>query len=276
MSIDLTTIVSTLLDPPPLACTAPPVLRPRPAEDPGPGRGDVGTRRLAPEIVSASPGCVVPGATAPNGKRPLRGVAARHRRAIAPLAERRVDALLEGLFRHVADDPLHEFTRPEDAERWDAHDAVPRRDPAVLVHVELHHAQLAFIFSRNFLDDRGDHLAWATPRGPKIHQHRRARLQHIGVERLLRHARRLRCHTLAPLLMGSPDSSQPIPASIYSLFPTPVTTAANVPSRPAGGRSFPRRRGIPSGPIARRRCPSAGRPGGSLWPPTGGRASWQS
>src|SRR5579859_1356141 len=94
----------------------------------------------------------------------------------------RVDPPLELLFRHVADDPLDQLAAAEDPQRRDAHDAVARCDRAVLVHVQLAHAQLTLVLAGQVLDDRGDHLARSAPRRPEVHEDRDLRLQYIRVE----------------------------------------------------------------------------------------------
>src|SRR5579884_25903 len=119
-----------------------------------------------------------------------------------PGRQRRVDPLLELLLRHVADDPLDQLSAPEDPERRDAHDAVPGGDGAVLVDVDLRDLEPPLVLLGELLDDRGDHPARTAPRRPEVHQHRGRRLEHLRVERLLRHSLRLRCHCL----VSSPSS----------------------------------------------------------------------
>src|SRR5687767_13098642 len=41
----------------------------------------------------------------------------------------------------------------------------------ILVDVELDDAELVFVLGGNGVENRGDHLAWATPFGPEVEQH---------------------------------------------------------------------------------------------------------
>src|SRR5688572_13213585 len=86
----------------------------------------------------------------------------------------------------------------EKHERGYAADAVLGRRGLVLVDVELGDLEPPGIFLRHLVEDGGDHLAGAAPFRPVVHEHRRLRLQDLGIKSLVRHVMDVFSHATLP------------------------------------------------------------------------------
>ena len=74
----------------------------------------------------------------------------------------------------------------EQDQRGDVADAVLRRRLRIRLDVDLGDAQLVFVFGRDLVEDRRDHLAGATPLGPEIEKNGLVGLEHVLAERCVR------------------------------------------------------------------------------------------
>lgn len=93
--------------------------------------------------------------------------------------DRRVQRLLQGCLPLGSDHLGYHLTLPEDQEGWNATDAELHRQVLLDVYVDLPDGGLADVLVRQFIEDRSDHPAGATPFGPKINQDRMPRLQDL-------------------------------------------------------------------------------------------------
>src|SRR5690606_37811333 len=82
----------------------------------------------------------------------------------------------------------------EQHEGRDAADAELGGSVLVFVDVQFYDLELAGILLGNFVENGGDHLARTTPLGPVVHQYRRLRLQHFGLEIAVSHVMNMLAH----------------------------------------------------------------------------------
>ena len=88
----------------------------------------------------------------------------------------------------------------ENHQSRDAADAKLGWDASILIDIDFGNAEFALKTLRDLVEDRGDHLAGATPLGPKIDQNRGARFQDILIKRSIRYVfDKVACHVAGPL-----------------------------------------------------------------------------
>ena len=131
------------------------------------------------------------------------------RRLIHELLER----ILQGLLGHSADDGVELLAIFEDHNGGNAANAILASDIRRFVGVELYSLHLALVLTRELIDQRCDHAAWPTPWRPEVNQHWHIRVQHLVLERRVRHSARARCtkenheRVRSPSIKESPATS---------------------------------------------------------------------
>src|SRR5262249_9044719 len=120
---------------------------------------------------------------------------------------RRGDPLFQLLLRRRANLARGHLAVLENHQRRDRLDAVLGRGLRVLIDVELDDLDLAVERARDLFERRRDHAAGTAPFGPKIHNDRAGRLQHLGFESGVRnlangHGKMPRCSATAPRVGG--------------------------------------------------------------------------
>src|SRR5207249_15897 len=115
------------------------------------------------------------------------------------LCEERVNHFFELPLRPRPDEFLHGLAVLEKHDGRDAHHLIATGNLRILVRVQLHDLEFPGILIRQFLDDRGHHLARAAPDGPEIHHHQTGSLHHVSIPASIVHLGRLYCHSLPPL-----------------------------------------------------------------------------
>jgi hypothetical protein len=102
-------------------------------------------------------------------------------------SDRFLDPAFQARLRRGAGAVGHHRAVLEHEQRRDAAHAELGRQVRVLVHVHLGHDQLSLVLERELLERRPDHFAGAAPLGPEIHQDRHRCVEHLALERLVRH-----------------------------------------------------------------------------------------
>ena len=91
-----------------------------------------------------------------------------------------IDEGCELRLAHGADFRGRQLAALENHQGRDAADAEFGRDVTVVVHIHLGDLKFALVSVGDFVQNRRDHFARATPLGPKVDHHRLAGLEHIG------------------------------------------------------------------------------------------------
>jgi hypothetical protein len=84
--------------------------------------------------------------------------------------------------RNCPSNLIHDLATLEKNKVWDRSHAILMRGPLMFIDVHLHDFDLSAELLREILKQRGNALAWATPRSPKIHQHSGIGVQDLRVE----------------------------------------------------------------------------------------------
>ena len=104
-------------------------------------------------------------------------------RTALPVRHVGVEHLLDFALADCADALFHHLAALEEQQGGDAADVVAHGGAAVGVHIQLADLHLTGVLAGHGID-RGPHLpARAAPLGPKIHQNRNVRAQHVLIER---------------------------------------------------------------------------------------------
>src|SRR5277367_2021912 len=93
-----------------------------------------------------------------------------------------VDALVDRIFGHKADDLFGYLAALEQKQSRNATDAITHRRCRIPIYVHLHHLELADILRGHFIHDGRQGSARPTPGCPKIDQNRLLGLQHLLLE----------------------------------------------------------------------------------------------
>jgi hypothetical protein len=94
----------------------------------------------------------------------------------------RIDLLDQDLLGGGSDDLLANGASLEEKKGWDTGNPVLLRELLFLVHVDFDDLDLVGQFPRDFIQQRGNHLAGAAPFGPKIDQDQFVGLQHFALK----------------------------------------------------------------------------------------------
>ncbi len=90
----------------------------------------------------------------------------------------------------------------EQHQGWNAADPIFCGGGLILVDIELGHRDLSAVLAGNFLQDRGDHLAWPAPFRPVIDENGALGFQHIGIEGIIGNVDEVFAHGLSISLDG--------------------------------------------------------------------------